>query len=181
MKEIEYISLWEVIDNNTLPKSSLSSKELTLNVHDPCTSRHNDNTQDSVRNILSKLNCKVSELKFSKDKTKCCGYGGLVYFANREQSEDFIIDRINESPKELLVYCTMCKDLFISHNKRTFHILDLLFSDNLEEAGKRKMPSLSDRQHNRMIVKKELLKNIWSEDMEMDNDEKLNITLTDNV
>ena len=32
-----------------------------------------------------------------------------------------------------------------------------------------------------MIVKKELLKNIWSEDMEMDNDEKLNITLTDNV
>jgi glutamate synthase (NADPH/NADH) small chain len=180
MKEIEYISLWEIIDKNPLPET-LSGKDLTLNIHDPCTSRHNDKAQESVRNILSRLNCQVRELKFSKDKTKCCGYGGLVYFANREQSEDFINDRINESPEDLLVYCTMCKDLFISHNKRTFHMLDLLFSDNLEEASMRKMPSLSDRQHNRMMVKKDLLKNIWGEDVEMDNDEKLNITLTQEV
>ena len=127
---------------------------------------------------MSKLNYKVSELKFSKDKTKCCGYGGLVYFANRDQAEDFIDDRIDESPEDLLVYCTMCKDLFISHSKRTFHILDLLFSNNLEEAGMRKMPTLSQRQENRMMVKKKLLNNIWGENLEMDKDEKYNITLT---
>ncbi len=181
MNEIEYISLWEVIDKHELPKDSLSAKGLTLNIHDPCTSRHNDKTQESVRNIISKLNYKVSELKFSKDKTKCCGYGGLVYFANREQSEDFINDRINESPEDLLVYCTMCKDLFVSHNKKTFHMLDLLFSNNLEEAGMRKMPSLSERQYNRMMVKRKLLKDIWGESMEPYNDDNLNIILTDNV
>ena len=182
MKEIECVSLWEVIDKNSMPKELPAAKDaLTLNIHDPCTSRHNEKTQESVRNILSKLNYKVSELKFSKDKTKCCGYGGLVYFANREQAGDFIDDRINESPKDLLVYCTMCKDLFISHGKRTFHILDLLFGDNLEEAGIRKMPTLSQRQDNRIMVKKKLLKNIWGENIEMDKDEKYNISLTDSV
>ena len=182
LKEIECVSLWEVIDKNSMPKELPAAKDaLTLNIHDPCTSRHNEKTQESVRNILSKLNYKVSELKFSKDKTKCCGYGGLVYFANREQAGDFIDDRINESPKDLLVYCTMCKDLFISHGKRTFHILDLLFSDNIEEAGIRKMPTLSQRQDNRIMVKKKLLKNIWGENIEMDSDEKYNISLTDSV
>lgn len=179
LKEIECVSLWEVIDKNPMPKELPdANSELTVNIHDPCSSRHNEKAQKSVRNILSKLNYKVSELKFSKDKTKCCGYGGLVYFANRDQAEDLIDDRIDESPEDLLVYCTMCKDLFISHGKRTFHILDLLFSNNLEEAGMRKMPTLSQRQENRMMVKKKLLNNIWGENLEMDKDEKYNITLT---
>ena len=74
----------------------------------PCTSRETK-MQDSVRNILSKLNHDVSELKYSKELTKCCGYGGLVYFANRDQAQDFINDRIEESKDDLLVYCAkMC-------------------------------------------------------------------------
>lgn len=195
MEEINFISLWEVMDEYELPKPPVS-QPLKLNIHDPCTSRHT-NMQDSIRNIVSKMNCEVHELKYSKEFTKCCGYGGLVYFANREQSNDFIDDRIMESNDELLVYCTMCKDLFTSRGKRTFHMLDLFFSDDLEKSALQTMPTLSERQYNRMYVKNNLLKNIWGEEVMWTNwgrsffglsgeevmyeDEKYNIKINDNA
>lgn len=180
INEADYISLWEVIDGHDLPKNLSSSQELKLNIHDPCTSRDHSKMQDSIRNILSTLNCEVQELKYSKELTKCCGYGGLVYFANRDQSNDFINDRIMESNQDLLVYCTMCKDLFTSKGKRAFHMLDLLFSKDLEKTSLQKMPTLSQRQENRMYAKNKLLKDIWGEEIMYDQG-KYNITLTDNA
>ncbi len=176
MDDINFLSLWEVIDEHKLPKPQFS-QPLKLNIHDPCTSR-GAKMQNSIRNIVSKLNCQVQELKYSKELTKCCGYGGLVYFANREQSNDFIFDRIKESNQDLLVYCTMCKDLFTSKGKRTYHILDLLFSDDLEKSSLQKMPTLSERQHNRMYVRNKMLKNIWGEKI-MYEDNKFNIKIND--
>jgi glutamate synthase (NADPH/NADH) small chain len=176
MEDIDFVSIWELMENLELPKAS-GQERLRLNIHDPCTSRETK-MQDSVRNILSKLNHDVSELKYSKELTKCCGYGGLVYFANRDQAQDFINDRIEESKDDLLVYCAMCKDLFTSRGKRTYHMLDLLFSDDLKSAGLKKMPSLSERQHNRMYVKNSMLKNIWGEES-LYEDEKYNIIISD--
>lgn len=127
-----------------------------------------------MRNIAAKLGYEIQELKYSKEKTKCCGYGGLVYFANREQAGDFVQDRINESREDLLVYCAMCKDLFVEGGKRTFHILDLIFGENLEEAARKKIPNLSQRHANRANLKKKMLKELWNEDpgtelVQMDN------------
>ncbi|RBP66017.1 cysteine-rich protein [Alkalibaculum bacchi] len=178
MDEINYVSLWEIIDEHELPKNTISSQTLKLNIHDPCTARDHSRMQESIRNIVSKLNNEVHELRYSKELTKCCGYGGLVYFANRDQSNDFIDDRIMESSEDLLVYCTMCKDLFTSRGKRTFHILDLLFSDDFEKSALQKMPTLSERQYNRMYVKKKLLKDIWGEEI-MYDEGKYNITFTE--
>ncbi|MEL7649340.1 MAG: pyridine nucleotide-disulfide oxidoreductase/dicluster-binding protein [Sedimentibacter sp.] len=182
ISEIQCISLWEIIDSFGLPDNYPSGHSLKLNIHDPCTSRHKDSMQESIRNIIAKLGCEIQELKYSKELTKCCGYGGLVYFANREQSDDFINDRIAESYEDLLVYCTMCKDLFTSKGKRTFHMLDLLFGDDLDVSCKQKMPTLSQRQQNRMMVKNKLLGQIWGEGTEMSTkDEKYAITVTEEV
>jgi Fe-S oxidoreductase len=180
MDEIEFISLWEIIDSWGLPDNCPANPGMKLNIHDPCTSRHMSSMQKSIRSIASKLKCEITELKYSKELTKCCGYGGLVYFANREQSNDFIDDRIAESSEDLLVYCTMCKDLFTSRGKRTFHLLDLLFSDNLDDSCKQKMPTLSERQQNRINVKNQLLRKIWNEGTEMDKDDK-KYQITENV
>jgi len=182
MKEIECISLYEFIDSKKLPDNYPVRHNLKLNIHDPCTSRYKNSVHKSVRNLLSKLNYEIKELKYSKELTKCCGYGGLVYFANREQANDFINDRIAESNEDLLVYCAMCKDLFISKGKRTFHMLDLLFSEDLENSCAKKMPTLSERQQNRMMVRNRLLGKIWGEKMEINtSDEKYNIAVTDEV
>lgn len=182
MPEISFISLWEVFDKYKIGFNNKMKESNVLNVHDACTTRYNDNIHESIRNIAVKLGYKIEELKFSKEKTKCCGYGGLVYFASREQSQEFIKDRIQESSSDYLVYCSMCKDLFVSEGKRTFHILDLIYGENLEEASLRKAPTLSKRHENRTRVKLELLNDFWKEQLEdLKTDYGLKIIISDSV
>lgn len=181
LPEIPFRSLWEVFENYGLPETAQNGKNHLLNVHDACATRHNSKIQESLRNIATKLGYEIQELKYSKEKTKCCGYGGLVYFANREQAADFVQDRINESNEDLLVYCAMCKDLFVGGGKRTFHILDLIFGENLEEATHKKMPNLSQRHANRANLKKKMLKELWNEDPETELIQMDNLVIPDDV
>ncbi len=172
LPEIPFISLWEIFESYGLPETARNGKNHVLNVHDACSTRHNKNIHDSLRNIAVKLGYEIKELKYSKEKTKCCGYGGLVYFANKEQTESFVKDRINESDEDILVYCAMCKDLFVEGGKSTYHILDLIFGENPDETAHKKMPNLSQRHANRAWLKNRLLSEIWKEDPEMYLDKK---------
>jgi hypothetical protein len=106
-----------------------------------------------------------------------------VYYANREQAEDFVKDRMDESSDDLLVYCAMCKDLFVSGGKRTYHILDLIFAQDLENIALKKMPNLSQRHENRMQLKSKLLKELWREQtgMESEKSNGLNLIIPDEV
>ena len=181
--EIPFISLWEVFDQKGLPQNERISGKHVLNVHDACATRYNRRIQDSIRKIADLSGYEIQELKYAKERTKCCGYGGLVYFANREQSAAFVKDRIEESKSDLLVYCAMCKDLFVSGGKRTYHILDLIFGKDMESIAQRKMPGLSDRHKNRAQLKIKLLREIWGEepDMDLEKQTDLNLIIPENV
>ena len=168
LPEVPCVSLWEIFRRYGLPEAVRPNRGHILNIHDACSARYNKEVQESVRNIAEDLGCEIKELKYAKNKTKCCGYGGLVYYANREQAEEFIKDRIGESEEDLLVYCAMCKDLFVDMGKRTFHILDLIFGEDMEEVPLRKMPNLSQRHANRTDLKNKLLRELWGEEPEMD-------------
>jgi Fe-S oxidoreductase len=163
LPEIPYLSLWEILEQHGLPEEAVSGNGHKLNVHDACSTRNNQAVHESVRKIASELGYKIEELHYSKSKAKCCGYGGLVYFANREQAEQFAEERIRESGEDLLVYCAMCKDLFIEKGKRTFHILDLIFGEASGAEALRAMPNLSDRHENRVALKRKLLRELWGE------------------
>ena len=165
MPEINCISLWEIFDIYGLPLERKKVSGYTLNLHDACSTRYNKKIHKSIRNITKRLGYDIAEFKNSKEEAKCCGYGGLVYYANRDQAVDFIEDRKNESTEDMLVYCAMCKDLFIREGKRTFHILDLIFAKDLEKSALRKMPNLSQRHFNRTQVKINLLKEFWGEEI----------------
>ena len=181
LPEIPLISLWQVIDERWddspvlnvhdavevqgLPQEPRPSSpgEAILNVHDACTSRYDPQLQKSVRHIAGKLGYEIEELRYSGKDTKCCGYGGLVFYANREQEGDFAVDRAKESPHDLLVYCAMCKDLFTDAGKRCFHLLDLLFADDIEAYALKRAPTISERQANRVGLKRKLLREVWNE------------------
>lgn len=182
LSDINFISLWEVMKKYGVPISNKIKETYVLNVHDPCTTRHNGQIHQSIRSIASTLGYTIEELKFSKEKTKCCGYGGLVYFANKEQSEEFIKDRVTESDYDYLVYCSMCKDLFVTEGKRTFHILDLIYGEDLEKISLRKGPTLSKRHENRTLLKINLLKKFWNEEVnDLTKDYDLKLKILNNV
>lgn len=152
--------LWTLLDEVGAPEAP-SRYSLRLAVHDSCMTRQEARMQDSVRNLAQQLGCELEELPYSRDKTTCCGYGGLMMYANRELADKVVWRRINESANDYLTYCAMCRDNFAGRGKRAYHLLDLFFDD--AAAAERKPPGYSQRQTNRARLKRELLREIWDE------------------
>ncbi len=185
LPEISFLSLWEIFQRYGLPEQKSAGKDssrldekITLNVHDACSTRYNKEVHESVRWIVSQLGYAVEELKYTKERTKCCGFGGLVFYANRDQAKDFVLDRTRESQKDLLVYCAMCKDLFVDMNQPTFHVLDLIFSEDLAASAQRRMPNLSQKNENRRLLKRRLISRYWGDEKESTKEEQGNKVIT---
>jgi len=174
---IKTISLWEVFDTYGLPEVDIKKGKRELCIHDACATRHDSTIHGSIRNIVKTLGYSVKELEYSKEKTKCCGYGGLVANANPEQADDFVKDRIGESEQDVLVYCAMCKDMLVKGNKRAYHILDIIYGNEINQEDPQKMPTLSERQNNRKRLKQQLLKEIWNEEEKSDMSKPYDFTL----
>lgn len=157
------VSLWEIIDRSGLPPGKSGPKAETFAIHDPCTSRQEAGIHTSVRSIAQKLGLDLQELSLSQELTECCGFGGLMRFANREIADLVVERRIHETSANLLTYCAMCRDSFASHGKPAWHILDLLFGESSIEDKLGKRLDYSQRRENRFQLKTKLLKDLWGE------------------
>ncbi len=164
LPEIEIVSLWEVMDRLGLPDASTAKAGSgKVAVHDACTTRYEKHVHDSVRRILGRLGYEVEELEYSREKTECCGYGGLMTFGNPELVRKVIDRRIKESETDYVAYCAMCRDKFASRGKRTFHLLDLIYGGGNSHLAEKKDPGYSQRHENRARLKNKLLREIWGE------------------
>ncbi len=163
MPQASISSLWEVLDRLGLPETPAGAVPEVLAVHDACTTRHEKHIQESVRNILSRLGIRIEELPLSRERTECCGYGGLMFFANPELATSVIARRIAQSPADYVVYCAMCRDYLAHSGKRTLHLLDLIFGTAVDEAAARKGPGYSQRRENRARLKKDILRAVWGQ------------------
>jgi NADPH-dependent glutamate synthase beta subunit-like oxidoreductase len=161
--DVPIVSLWEMLDSLGIPESIDVEARQVIAVHDACTTRHEGAIQESVRNILCRLGYEIEELLLSHDKTECCGYGGLMFFANPELAKRAIRRRCEKSPQDYLAYCAMCRDYFSFAGKRAIHLLDLLFGENVDEAAIRKGPVYSQRRENRARLKNSMLRELWGE------------------
>jgi len=177
---IKIKSLWEIFDKNGIPSDAKLGNGKILAIHDACTTRKEKTIHESIRNIAKKLDYKIEEPEFTRGTTKCCGYGGLVYFANKEFSKEVTENRIQESQNDYLAYCAMCRDLFVLKGKKTYHILDLIYGN--AEISDMTVPTLSERRANRFKLKKKMLENLWGEEMEIkDEYEDLIIIIDDKI
>ena len=161
-KDIEVISLWEVIDRIGVPKNIKGrgkNIEATFSIHDPCPTRNERELQDSIRNILKDIELKVNEMNFSKEKTLCCGSGGMTGVTNITLAQHQMKKRANESKEEYIVtYCEECVESMKRGGKKSLHILDLLFNEDIYSRLDQQQISIMKKWTNRYKGKK-LLKN----------------------
>lgn len=155
-------SVWEIIDQH-IDIGHIEEGKGKVSIHDACTAREAQDVQDAVRSLILKKGYEIEELVYSRDATKCCGYGGLVSFTNKELSAESIKARGEESEHPFVVYCAMCKDHFLSEGKASKHIFDLIFDE--EERPETEKLTFSMRQENRMKLKELMLKQFWGETM----------------
>ncbi|MDR3561564.1 MAG: heterodisulfide reductase-related iron-sulfur binding cluster [Negativicutes bacterium] len=167
LPELSVETVWTLLDRIGLPDDAgFASSPRLLTVHDSCTTRHEGQLQKSVRNILCKLGHEIEELPHSRDRTVCCGYGGLMLYANPEIAHKVIDRRIKESNRDYLTYCAMCRDNFAAQGKRTFYLSDLVFATDAEKLAKQEVPGYSERQENRVRLKRSLLREVWGDRVE---------------
>jgi glutamate synthase (NADPH/NADH) small chain len=160
-------SLWTLLERIGLPEPArLQDTPQTLAIHDSCTTRYDTALQGSVRTLLDRLGYSWEELPFSREQTNCCGYGGLMLYANKEVAHKVIDRRIKESELDYLAYCAMCRDNFAGQGKRTYHLLDLILGNSQEDLAAQTGPGYSERQDNRAKLKQTLLREVWGEKVE---------------
>lgn len=167
LPDVRIISLWQIFDQYGLPSqtSARAHGDRIVAIHDPCTARYERGVQDSVRSIVQRSGFRIEELRLSRERTACCSYGGHLWLANRDLAQKVVRRRITESAADYVTYCAMCRDFFAGQGKRALHILDLIFDQTTDETATRRGPGYSQRHENRARLKRQLLKEIWGEDM----------------
>lgn len=163
--DIPVRSLWTVIAEIGWPDAIRASVTRPLAIHDPCTGRDSADVQKAVRDLAGRLGVEVRELG-GAELTTCCGFGGLVSFANPEVADKIVDRRIGESDDDYLAYCAMCRDNFARRGKRAIHLLDLAFpGTSPSDPAARPDPGFSRRRDNRVRLKNALLRDLWGEEM----------------
>jgi NADPH-dependent glutamate synthase beta subunit-like oxidoreductase len=170
LADIEIVSLWELYDQYGLPAQAAQQTPGRVAVHDACTTRYETQIHESVRHILKKMDFTIEELQNSRETTECCGYGGLVQYANRELAADMAKRRVGESAADYVAYCAMCRDNLAAQGKKTYHLLDLIYGEVDLSAPARRGPSYSQRRVNKVGLNNKMRNEIWGERVALEKD-----------
>ena len=165
LPETEVVSLWEVLQGLEPLESVPRGHGQALALHDSCTARGNRPVQDAARDVLTGLGYQAEELLYSRETTKCCGYGGLMYETDPNLTVKVIGSRIQESGSDYATYCSNCRDFFAGQGKTAYHLLELLFDGYRAQSGPRQGPTRSERRANRRILAERMLAQLWGEEM----------------
>ncbi|WP_319521784.1 pyridine nucleotide-disulfide oxidoreductase/dicluster-binding protein [uncultured Desulfosarcina sp.] len=178
LPEAGAVSFWEVLETTGIPDRDVGLPNGPLAVHDPCTTRDVPAVQASVRRLLHCTGVSIEELTLGREKTECCGFGGLMQAANPELSREVADRRGKLSGSDFVAYCAMCRDNLAAVGKRTLHLLDLLFPDpKVADPAGRPRPGWSLRRENRLRLRAELCRSLWDEKSVDDRDDHETIEL----
>ncbi|MCB9423405.1 MAG: (Fe-S)-binding protein, partial [Ardenticatenaceae bacterium] len=176
---VELVSLYAVLEEKGLPETAVHSPTDAIAIHDPCTTRYETAVQDSVRHLVGQLGYDVEELPRSRETTTCCGFGGLMVYANRDLAKKVVAQRIAESPADYVTYCAVCRDYFAAQGKPTRHLLDLIFG-SAHDGGHG--PGFSQKHENRARLKRQILQERWGETVNGEEDYAgIKLNLSDEV
>ncbi|WP_207706855.1 (Fe-S)-binding protein [Alkaliphilus pronyensis] len=124
-------SLWELLPIIGLPKElkgKAKDSDIVFTIHDSCSTRHLTALHDGVRWILQELGYKVVESEYSREKTRCCGFGGMVVPANPPVAEKVMKRRVETlETDKIVVYCSACRSSILKGGAKAWHLLDLVW------------------------------------------------------
>ncbi len=147
---------------------SCGNNSKIASVFDPCSTRNEPDLQQTIRKIAAGAGFQLSPLPMEGRMAECCSHGGQVAITHPPYADNMIRKRIGQRNNPYITYCSNCRDIFAAAGKETWHILDIIFDINIEE---KKQIGVSVRQKNRLYLKKQLLKEFWNEEYDMERTE----------
>lgn len=124
-------SLWSLLPEIGLPEDIIGKakhSDVVFTIHDSCSTRYEAELQAGIRWILNELGYQTTEPEYTKENTRCCGFGGMVVPANPDVANRVIQRRVSEFKTDhVVVYCAACRASMLGVNVKAWHILDLMF------------------------------------------------------
>ena len=107
------------------------------------------------------MGCTVEATEYDRDKSPCCGYGGLTQYTNKEVAKKMTDKCLERSDLPYLSYCMACRDRFAREGRESMHLLELVYGTSADHC-----PDISEKRYNRLILRNTLLSEVWNEDVE---------------
>ena len=126
-----------------------------------CSSDLDSRTQDAIRRIAEAMGCTVEATEYDRDKSPCCGYGGLTQYTNKEVAKKMTDKCLERSDLPYLSYCMACRDRFAREDRESMHLLELVYGTSADHC-----PDISEKRYNRLSLRNTLLSEVWNEDVE---------------
>ncbi|MGE5628847.1 MAG: (Fe-S)-binding protein [Solirubrobacterales bacterium] len=128
-------SLWTFIAEKGVPdiaKNIGSASDIIFSIQDSCPTRYDIEIQDSVRHIIKELGYKFQESELKGEKISCCGMGGMVMTVDKGLFKKIASNTANSLKHEhVITYCASCRDAMVLSDKKSIHILELIFNKEL--------------------------------------------------
>ena len=127
-KGVTTVSLWEVInENNFLEFPDYRGREMSI--IDACPTREVSIVQNSIRDLLIKMNINLVEPQNTRKESTCCGD---VYYGSMPTSKvkELMVEKATEMPvNEIVVHCVSCIIAVFNGGKNPRYVADLLFNE----------------------------------------------------
>ncbi|MCI1822092.1 pyridine nucleotide-disulfide oxidoreductase/dicluster-binding protein [Megasphaera sueciensis] len=153
----QVIGIWDILAERGLPEGA-KGLNYPVAMHDSCGARGNAHIQKTMRLIAKRLGCVLVDTEYSGDYSPCCGYGGLVMYANREVAHEMAKMCVERSDTPYITYCMACRDRLAREGKESRHLLELIYNENVGAP-----PDISEKRYNRIQLKERLLREVWKE------------------
>lgn len=162
LPEMRPRGIWDVLEEIGLPSGHAMGAGKTLAVQDACTVRFEGAVQESVRRLAGKMGYVTAELPYGREKTQCCGYGGLAGYANPEVAREMARHWAEQNEADYLAYCANCRDSVHKCGKRALHLLELAYPAAAPQGD---VAGYSARRENREKLRAAFLREVWEEDV----------------
>ncbi len=156
LPEIKTRSLYEVMLEMGLPPGVEAAAGI-FNIHDACGARQSPHIHDSVRRLVAAAGHRFEEMAHSRERSICCGSGGMVPAVNPVLARKMTDFRLSEATRDLVTYCATCRARLKGAGRPALHVLELLFNPEWRTATAAPPPGSLQRWWRRWRLKRYLM------------------------
>ena len=158
--ELTTTTVYEMLALNPPPLTAQHTS--TISIHDTCTSRFNNDIQNSVRALVNHTGAKLEEMNHSRKRAICCGEGASASFVAPGLKNKWTNLRKKEANgHRVITYCAGCSSS-LSKSISTTHLLDLLFDSQKALHHQEKVAKAPFTYFKRLLLKRQLKNSVVS-------------------
>ncbi|MDP1761865.1 MAG: (Fe-S)-binding protein, partial [Deltaproteobacteria bacterium] len=128
LPEVNTRSIYEVLSEVGLPDRASNPAPAIFNIQDACGARQAPQIHAAVRRLVRDLGHNIEEMAHNRERSICCGSGGMVPAVAPELAKKMTDFRMSEATRDLVTYCASCRARLAKAGHPTLHVLDLPFN-----------------------------------------------------